>query len=130
MVEDYGLMWMVVMVKMMVIAIMVVVMVVVMIIVVMMVVIILVMIVIIMIGGSYIIPGITNSGMSFRISDLLRNILLDFDRRSVVGVGVECFRYGSSVGTFFRFHTRLATNDKTMMITPKARPIKEATKAK
>jgi hypothetical protein len=126
MIEDYGLMWIVVMVKMMVIAIMVVVMIIVM----MMVVIILVMIVIIMIGGSYIIPGITNSGMSFRISDLLRNILLDFDRRSVVGVGVECFRYGSSVGTFFRFHARLATNDKTMMITPKARPIKEATKAK
>jgi hypothetical protein len=41
--------------------------------------------------GDFILPGITNSGISFRTSDLLRNILLGFDRRSDVGVGVECF---------------------------------------
>lgn len=75
------------------------------------------------------VPGITNSGISFRISDLLRNILLPFERRSVVGVGVECFRYGCSVGTFFRFHARLATNETTMMIIPKARPSKAVTRA-
>jgi type II secretory pathway component PulF len=39
----------------------------------------------------FILPGMTNSGISFRTSDLLRNILLGFDRRSDVGVGVECF---------------------------------------
>lgn len=61
----------------------------------------------------------------------LRNILLVLsDRRSVVGVGVECFRYGCSVGTFFRFHARRATNDIAMIIIPKAKPSKAATSAK
>ena len=81
-------------------------------------------------GGGFIIPGITNSGISFRTSDLLRNILLDFNRLSEVGVGVECFRYGSSVGTFFRFHARLAIKDTTMIMIVKAKPSKAVTSAK
>lgn len=76
------------------------------------------------------VPGITNSGISFRIRDLLRKILLPFARRDVVGVGVECLRYGRSEGTFPRRHARLATNEMTMMMIAKATAIKAMISAK
>lgn len=68
------------------------------------------------------VSGMTNSGISLRTNDLLLKTFLKL--LFVCSVVVGCLRYGSSLGTFRRRHTRRSTTTNTTTMRPRPRPRK------